>query len=255
MDLFAFYSNIELSRELDNAGVDGFVVDWEHLGKEDRQNLYDTQINLHTKKNLTDLRKITQRPIICRTNAPQYLTQKELSDAMDGGADELLIPMIRNVHEVETLLNQINGKIPIGIMIETLEAIDSIRSFMELPLSRCYVGLNDLSIARKSSSIFLPLTDGFLADIRKKITIPFGFGGLTHPKLGSPLPCEILISQMVQYQTSFTFLRRSFYRDIQNYSIPTILKEIREALQSSTQHSSKEILDFIQKKPASDATA
>lgn len=254
IDLFAFYSNIELSRELDNNGVDGFVIDWEHLGKEDRQYMYDTQINLHTKNDLVDLRKTTKRPIICRTNAPEFLNEIEISEAIDGGADEILIPMIRNQQEVELILEMVNGRIPVGIMVETREAIEMLDFFNQFQLSRCYVGLNDLSIARKTSNIFQPLTDGLLADIRKKINIPFGFGGLTHPKLGSPLPCEVLISQMVLYKTSFTFLRRSFYRDIQFFDIKTILKAIREAFSATNTHSQKEILDFIQKQPAFNTT-
>lgn len=247
LDLFAFYSNRELSQELDEAEVTGFVIDWEHLGKEDRQYMYDTQINLHTKKDLSLLREITKRRIICRTNAPEFLTGKEISEAIDGGADEILIPMIRNQQEVESILEMTKGRIPVGIMIETREAVKSLGDFKQFALSRSYVGLNDLSIDRNTSSIFQPLTDGLLDEIRKKITIPFGFGGLTHPKLGSPLPCEVLISQMLLHNASFTFLRRSFYRDIQVYSIPRILQAMREAFRSTNRHSKKEILDFIQK--------
>jgi len=42
----------------------------------------------------------------------------------------------------------------------------------------------------------------------------FGFGGLTLPGYGDPLPGRSLYSEMARLDCRFTFLRRSFYRDL-----------------------------------------
>lgn len=117
-----------------------------------------------------------------------------------------------------------------GILIETQEAVALSEVFSQFPLSRIYVGLNDLSIDRKTPSIFTAVLDGTVEAVRKKISIPFGFGGLTLPESGFPIPCRLLMGEMARFGCQFSFLRRSFYRDLQNTTIKDMIARIREGL-------------------------
>ena len=60
----------------------------------------------------------------------------------------VLFPMVRTAVEVEQLLSLVDGRLPCGIMIETGEILNCIPDISRMPLSRVYVGLNDLMISR-----------------------------------------------------------------------------------------------------------
>lgn len=228
-ELIAFYANLKTLDELIEAGIDGVIVDWENKGKSNRQNLYNTQVNEHT---LMDLKRVREKKVpnlICRINGPNYWSVDEIQKAIDLGANELLIPMVKNVEEVEFVLNQIKGKAKVGVMLETNEALAIVDQLDKMPIHRFFVGLNDLAIQRGSNSIFLPLVDGTLDEVRPKINKKFGVAGLTHPNEGDPIPCMHLIMLMKKYKASFGFLRRSFYKDLLTYSSSEILNELREA--------------------------
>jgi hypothetical protein len=141
--------------------------------------------------------------------------------------------MVRTLKEVEKVLDQVRGRCGLGILVETVAATRLVDELARLPLSRVYVGLNDLAIERGTPSIFTPLLDGTLEDIRRPFRLPFGFGGLTLPERGYPVPCRLLIGEMARLRCDFSFLRRSFYRDIQGRNpaveIPRLLEAIRRA--------------------------
>lgn len=99
-----------------------------------------------------------------------------------------------------------------------------------LPISRAYVGLNDLAIDRGIRNIFWPLIDGTLDALRQYISVPFGFGGLTLPELGHPVPTRLLMAEMARLHCQFTFLRRSFLRDVAGKSLSAEVPRILHAL-------------------------
>jgi hypothetical protein len=195
------------------AGVGGIVVDWEWRGKELRQANADTQINRHTLDDLRAVRAATSGPIVCRLNAFGRHTEAELEQAIEGGADEVLLPMVRSAHEVTAALHLARGRCGVGILVETAAAVEAAPELARLPLSRVYVGLNDLAIDRRSPTIFTALADGTAERVRRAFDAPFGVAGLTVPELGSPLPCRLLIGELTRLGCGFSFLRRSFHRD------------------------------------------
>ncbi len=89
-------------------------------------------------------------------------------------------------------LELVRDRVGLGILIETVAGAQIADQLGQLPLCRVYVGLNDLAIQRKTKSIFTPLVDGTLSKIRENIRGPFGFGGLTLPELGKPIPCRVV---------------------------------------------------------------
>jgi hypothetical protein len=215
------------------AGVGEIIVDWERIGKVERQTGADTEIGFDVPADLRRVRAATEARVICRINSHGPTTAGEIEDAIDAGADEILLPMVRGLEEVQTVLQQIDKRCGVGILIETAEAVTKAEEFSSLPLSRIYVGLNDLAIERRLPNIFCSLIDGTVERIRRPFRIPFGFGGLTLPECGHPVPCRLLIGEMARMDCSFSFLRRSFHRDITGrdmvVEVPRILAAMRQA--------------------------
>ncbi len=219
IDLWLFSVDTALVNAALQGGLRGTIVDWEHAGKHERQRGFDTQINSNTLDDLERVAQQTPGPVICRINAVGEHTAGEVQAALAAGANELLVPMVRDVASVERVLRLVGERAAVGILIETEEAVAATAQLTRLPLSRIYVGLMDLAIARRSRHIFLPIVDGTLERVRDQVTVPFGWGGLTLPDLGLPIPSRLLLEEMARLDSRFTFLRRSFLRDVQPHDV------------------------------------
>ncbi|MDO8671770.1 MAG: aldolase/citrate lyase family protein [Dehalococcoidia bacterium] len=228
--LTLFSTNPTLIRRAVAAGVEGIIVDWEYLGKEDRQACADTQINHDTLDDLRKVRLCTTTTVICRINCFGATTELEVEQAIQAGADEILLPMVETADEVQRVLDLVRGRAGVGVLIETIAALGIVDEIARLPLSQVYVGLNDLAIARKEPNIFVALVDGTVEQIRSQVSLPFGFGGLTLPDRGYPIPCRLLIGEMARLNCDFSFLRRSFTRDIQDREVSVEVHRILEAM-------------------------
>ncbi len=246
-ELFSFYSNLSLTIEGLEAGLDGVIIDMETKGKLNRQSLYNTQINEHQPSDLRKVREITSKRVICRINGGIYLDKEEIMEVVDSGANELLIPMVRSISEVEKVLNLTQGKVDVSIMVETNEAVNITREFNQLPLTRAFIGLNDLCIARNEENLFIPLIDGTVERIRQDIALPLGVAGLTHPDRGNPIPCGVLIDKMKQLDCSFGFLRRSYFDSLKEFTQKDVIGALRKefALKTFDPEVNQTLTDFI----------
>lgn len=234
-EMWLFYHQLPFAMAALEAGVTGLVLDWENRHKHERQNGFDTQINSHTEKDLYELRKNTHHPIICRINAVHSTTPEEIEKALDGDVTEILVPMVRTKQEVESVLNFVRDRCRVGILIETCDAVEIADSFSDLPLSRIYIGLNDLRIDRirngiSTPSLFTPLLDGTIERMRDTFGGQFGFAGLTLPDKGQPIPCHLLMGEMARLRCSFSFLRRSFIADASANNMRVSVQTMRDTL-------------------------
>lgn len=208
-------------------GADAIVVDWERVGKHDRQAGADTEINHHTVEDIRTVRALFPGTVICRLNAVGPWTEDELGAAVEGGADEVLVPMVRSAEQADWVLRLAAGRCGVGILVETEEAIAAADELAVLDLARVYVGLNDLAIARRSPSIFSAVRDGTVERVREEFSVPFGFAGLTLPGCGSPVPCRLLAAELARLACDFSFLRRSFVRDSSAGPLAAALAQVR----------------------------
>ena len=186
LDLLLFTRDVSLARSAVSAGVAGIVVDWERAGKEERQGGFDTLVSQDSAEDLERMRRGVDAPVICRLDplGPRSADQIEL--AVELGADELLLPMIRTPAEVERGLDLADDRCGVGFMLETLDALACATDLARLPVSRIYVGLNDLAIERGSQSLFTALADGTVDSVREVFAqIPFGFAGPGVPGSGA----------------------------------------------------------------------
>jgi hypothetical protein len=230
VDLFLFTVDPSWGHDVVAAGAAGIVVDWERRGKDRRQLGEGTQINSDTPADLARMRAATDGRLLCRINGFGPWTGEEVDEAIDRGADELLLPMVRTTEEVDRALDLVAGRCGLGILIETQDAVDRAGPLARRPLSRIYVGLNDLRIDRGSDSLFRPLTDGTVDAVRAAVAQPFGVGGLTLPGSGFPVPSELLAAELVRLGTDFTFLRRSFTADMAGRNPFTEVPRLLESL-------------------------
>jgi hypothetical protein len=236
--LFLFSTNEVYIRRAVQARVDGIIVDWENAGKERRQANADTQINHDSADDLRRVRSWVSVRIICRVNNGSS-TFAEVDQAIDCGANEILLPMVREPESVVRVLDAVNGRAGVGILIETVEAVKHAAEFARLPLARVYAGLNDLSIERSTPSIFTAIADGTVEEVRARFTMPFGFGGLTLPTGGHPIPCRLMMAEMLRLDCNFTMLRRSFRADVPDprLGVPVI----RAALEAMRGRDAREV--------------
>jgi hypothetical protein len=233
-ELALFASDLTVVSEAVPAGVASVVVDWEHGGKHARQALADTEVNNHTVEDLRAVRALTGARVLCRINAYGPGTRDEIERAVEAGADELLLPMVRVAADVEQTLALVAGRAGLGILVETRDAIAVSEDLARLPLSRVYFGLNDLSIDRGTATIFAPLVDGTLDEVRERFAgLRFGFGGLTLPEAGAPIPCRLLAGELARLACDFTFLRRSFFRDVAGRDVAAEIPRIQAAMQGA----------------------
>lgn len=241
-----------------SAGVRAVLVDWERHGKADRQAGMDTQINEHTAEDLRRVREATDAQLICRLNRDAAAHPAEIEQAIARGADELLLPMVRTPADVEPVLRRAEGRCGVGIMLETLSAVQLAEAFAQLPLSRVYLGLNDLAIERGTPNLFTAVLDGTVEKARRPFQVPFGFAGLTFVDRGRPIPCRLIIAELARLRCQFSLLRRCFHRDLAGVSladeIPKLTQACEEARQRSEQEVAsdhRELVQVIQAQPCS----
>lgn len=215
------------------AGGAGVVVDWERRRKHRRQAGVDTEINADTPEDLGAVRAATSGRVVCRVNGWDARTPAEIDLAVALGADEVLLPMVRRPEEVDRALERTDGRCGLGILVETTDAVRRVDELVRRPLSRVYVGLNDLMIDRGGACLFTPLVDGTVDRVRDAAGAagtPFGVAGLTLPEAGRPVPCRLLIGELARIGADFTFLRRSFHADTAGRDLAAEVPRILDAL-------------------------
>jgi hypothetical protein len=214
--LMLFTTDPRVARVAIDAGVAGLVVDWETKGKRARQLGADTEVNEDGPDDLERLAGLGAEHLMCRVDSPGSETTAQVERALACGATDLLLPMVRHPSEVERFLDTIDGRARAGILVETVEAVDCVKELARFPLTWVYLGLNDLAISRRSSFLFEPLIDGTAERVRSAFVEPaFGLAGVTSLRAGAPIPCALLVAEMARLDLGFSFLRRSFKRDVE----------------------------------------
>lgn len=221
MDLFVFSTSGPDVARLVGGGAAGAVIDWERRGKARRQLGEDTQINHDTPRDLRAVRSATAARVVCRVNPVGRWTAAEVGRAVALGADEVLVPMLRRPDEIAHVVDLAAGRCGVAAMVETQDAVEAVDTLVARPLTRVYVGLNDLRIDRaartgRPAGLFEPMVDGTVEHVRARVAAaghPFGVAGLTRPDAGDPVPSALLMAEMDRLGVDFTFLRRSFHAD------------------------------------------
>jgi hypothetical protein len=238
-------SDLDLVRTLAAAPADAHpaavTVDWER--PERRGTVTHGEPTVAQVDALVGVRAASPWPVICRINEVGRGTSREIERAIELGADEVLVPMVRSEAEVDRVQQLAAGRVGVGVMIETREAVARSASFARLGLSRAFVGLLDLAVERGTPSVFTALADGTVERVVADLgPTAYGFGGLTDPTRGHPVPARLLMGEIVRAGCSFAMMRNAFVADAVLSSPDAVLTAIRRELSRLAARSEHSVL-------------
>ena len=210
----------DVAQIAEKAGVDRIFVDMEYVGKDERQAGLDTVKSHHTIDDIKIIRKVIKSAkLLVRINPIGDKTETfigsetEINDAINAGADILMLPMFKTEEEVIRFIKLVDGRAKTMLLVETPEAAKSINEIIKIPgIDEIHIGLNDMHLALKKKFMFELLADGTVDEICKAIAnagIPYGFGGIARIGYGM-LPAEYVIKEHYRLKSSFAILSRSF---------------------------------------------
>lgn len=224
LKLMYITNNPDVALIAEQAGVDQIFIDMEYIGKQNRQGGMDTVQSHHTIEDIRKMKSVIKKAeIMVRINPiheagienGHYFedSKSEIDSAIEAGADILMLPFFKTVKEVQMFVEYVNRRVVTFPLLETPEAVDVLDEILMLPgVDRIHVGLNDLSLAKKSGFMFGLLIDGTVDQIANKCkshNIPFGFGGIASLGKGM-LPAEYIIGEHYHLGSEFVILSRSF---------------------------------------------
>lgn len=218
----------------EQCGVDRLWVDMEWMGKEERQP-GDTVKSHHTLEDITNLRKVlTKSALMTRVNPIHEGSKYEVKEAIDRGAEVVMLPMWKTTDEVKRFVDYVDGRAIVNLLLETKEAWGILNEVVTIPgLDEIYVGLNDLHLSLHKSFMFEMLADGTVDDIcsvLKTNKIKYGFGGIGRIG-GGLLPANHILAEHVRIGSQMVILSRTFC----NTNLIHDLNEIKEDFQKGVQ--------------------
>lgn len=192
----------------------------EYIGKDIRQGGMDTVQNHHTIHDIQKIKPVIKHAeLLVRVNpihdsTPEYeCSETEIRQAIDAGADVVMLPMYRTVDDVQRFINVVNGNAKTLLLCETPEAVEVMREVIKLRgVDEIHIGLNDLHLALKKKFMFELLADGTvekIVNIIKDSGIKYGFGGIARIGFGT-LPAERIIAEHYRLGSNMAILSRSF---------------------------------------------
>ena len=228
----------EIAEIAEQAGVDWIFVDMEFIGKDKRQGGLDTVQNHHTIDDIRNVKKVLNKakvlvrinPIHENTN-DYFSSEREIDEAIEAGADILMLPYFRSIKEITEFIRYVNGRAKTCLLIETPESVVLIDEILEVAgIDMIHIGLNDLHLALKKNFMFELLANGTVEKLARKIKakgIPFGFGGIASLHSGA-LPGSYVLKEHYRLGSSMVIVGRSFC----NTNIITDEEEIRQIFNS-----------------------
>lgn len=236
-------ASADVARQAEAAGIARIFVDMETRGKAERQGHMDTHKARHT---LDDVRRIAsvlaRAELMVRINPPAPQTPSEVRQAIEAGADRLMLPMFTHIEEVQQFLEAVDGQVPTTLLVETPQALIRLPSYLPLlgPQDQIHIGLNDLSLASGLDFLFEPLAGGMLeapAALCREAGVEFGFGGVGAVGKGE-VPAESILGEHVRLGSEWVILSRAF-REVVSQEDPATgtarLRRELEGLQAAEQ--------------------
>ena len=212
MYFYIITDNPKVAEYVDRLGVNRIFIDLETLGKYERQKGLNTLISTHKESNISSVKnRLTSAELLVRIDPFNDHSFAQIEKVIDYGADAIMLPMYSYANEVEQVGNFINGRAKLVPLVETPDAIRNIEQVSKLEcVDDFHIGLNDLQIARGTSTMFDVFFDGVLDQIYSKAVKPVGFGGVANSLVGD-LPASMILAEHVYRRSNGVILSRSFH--------------------------------------------
>lgn len=213
--LFFITNKVDIALAAEKAGVDRIWIDLETLGKEQRQKNMDSVKSKHTIANIREVSKeLSTSEMLVRVNPWNENSKNEIDEVVDAGADVIMLPYWKSVHEVECFIDAVAGRCKTNLLVETKEAVECIDTVIALKgIDEFHIGLNDLQISYRNKYMFEPYANGLLDSLSEKFKeagVPFGVGGIGNFGAGFIPSPEQLITEQYRLGSTATILSRSF---------------------------------------------
>ncbi|QDQ86236.1 aldolase [Alcaligenaceae bacterium SJ-26] len=198
------------------SGVDRIFVDTEILGKVDRQGHLNTVISRHTLNDVRRVRGVVPAGrLLVRINPINEASSSEIEQAIDAGADILMLPMFHDAAAVKEFVRMVGGRAKCCLLVETVGAANTLRECIAVNgVDEVHIGLNDLHLELGMDFMFEPLANGLvdsMASVLREAGMPFGIGGVARVEEGL-LPAEMLLAEHVRLGSTAAILSRTFHR-------------------------------------------
>lgn len=231
LELLQITHDVELARLCDQLGGFRLFIDWETLGKAERQSGRNTFISTHTVEDLTRIRAaVTRSPVMVRVNPLWAESEREIHEALSRGADRLMLPMFRTAGELAEFARMVGGRIPITALLEHVDAANCILEWAGTPgVDEIFIGLNDLHLSLGQRFMYEPLANGMVDALVGTIVSAgkkFGFGGIARMDEGA-LAGRRVLGEHLRLGSHAVILSRTFHRfDVAGDSMASMASEV-----------------------------
>ena len=153
--------------------------------------------------------------LLVRLNPCHSETETEVDNAILRGADTLMLPMFRSAAEVNRFCQAVDSRAGVCLLVETVDAVENLEECINIKgVSEVHIGLNDLHLEMGCRFMFEPLVSKrmeSMAEILRRVNIPFGIGGLARYGEGM-LPAELILAEHARLGSTGAILSRTFHR-------------------------------------------
>jgi len=201
----------------ERAGVGRIMVDLERNGKFERQKMRDTWISQHQVEDIAPVaRALSRTELMVRINPFHERSAAEIDQAIQSGADCIMLPMFHSAQEANRIGAMIAGRCRFIPLVETAEAMAELEQLARsAAVDEVFIGLNDLHMSLGLDFMFEPLGNGMLdiaAETLRASGKPFGFGGIARLGEGD-LPAEFIMRDHARLGSTRVNLSRTFAHD------------------------------------------
>ncbi len=205
----------EIAHFIETCGVGRIFLDQETLGKEQRQKNLNLPSHIHTSEDIQAVKKsLKSAKVMVRVNPINSNSKVEIDQAIDAGADVVMLPYFHKESEVESFLKIVDGRVTTNILLETAAAAARAEQILSLQgIDEVHFGLNDLRISLNHDFLFESFSGGLiehLSNVAKKHQISFGIGGVG--RVGREmLDAGLIIREHVRLGSERVILSRVFH--------------------------------------------
>jgi hypothetical protein len=211
-------------------------IDFEHIGKAERQTGYDTRLSRHDWSDLAAIARLLRRArAFARLNPVHDGSEAEIETALSCGAQVLMLPFFQGREEVERFVALVRGRAEVMCLVETASSFVRMREILAVRgVDELMIGLNDLrlqlGVANHFEVLASPIMDGVCAVMRKDGR-PFSVGGVARAgDAGMPIPSELVYAQYPRLGASGGLLTRAFVNGLPLSGLPAAVATLRQRL-------------------------
>lgn len=233
LEFMMICNDADLAAQAVVSGVDRIFIDLETMGKHARQRGRNTVISSHSLDDVKAIRsRLPDSDILVRCNPLHSKSGDEIDDIIVRGADVVMLPMFTTRAEVERMIELVNGRTKICLLVETAQALTRLPNILELSdhLHEVYFGLNDLHISLGLDFMFESLAGGLvelgMQQVRRK-GVRTGFGGIGRMGMGA-IPAEHILGEHVRLGSSVVILSRVFSQGGDIESMEGEIRKLRD---------------------------